>query len=54
MMASSGNTTSERLAELIRLRADRAGANCHKPGEMVEGAEVIIRLEFISHVISMW
>jgi putative SOS response-associated peptidase YedK len=30
------------LAELIRLQAERARANGHKPGEMVEGAEVIV------------
>ncbi|MGK9236356.1 SOS response-associated peptidase [Inquilinus limosus] len=41
-MASSESTTSERLAELIRLQAERARASGHKPGQMVEGAEVIV------------
>ena len=41
-MASSDSTTSERLAELVRLQAERARANGHKPGQMVEGAEIIV------------
>lgn len=42
VMASSESTTSERLAELVRLQAERARANGLKPGQMVEGAEVIV------------
>src|SRR5687767_12594990 len=42
VMASSESTTSERLAELVRLQADRARANGLKPEQMVEGAEVIV------------
>lgn len=41
-MASSESTTSERLAELARLQAERARANGLDPGQMVEGAEVIV------------
>lgn len=41
-MATSESVTSEHLAELIRLQAERARANGHKPGQMVEGAEVIV------------
>ena len=32
-----------RLAELVRLQAERARASGHKPGEMVEGAEGLSR-----------
>lgn len=42
VMASSESTTSERLAELARLQAERARANGLRPGQMVEGAEVIV------------
>ncbi len=41
-MASSESTTSERIAELMRLQEQRARANGHKPGEMVPGAEIIV------------
>lgn len=39
-MASFERMTSERVAELIRLQAERACANGHKPGQMVEAVEV--------------
>lgn len=42
VMASSESTSSDHLAELIRLQAERARANGHKPGQMVEGAEIIV------------
>lgn len=41
-MSSSESTASDHLADLVRLQAERARANGLKPGEMVEGAEIIV------------
>jgi putative SOS response-associated peptidase YedK len=41
-MSSSESTAGDHVADLIRLQAERARANGLKPGEMVEGAEVIV------------
>jgi putative SOS response-associated peptidase YedK len=41
-MTASERTTSERLADLVRLRDQRARVLGNRPGEMVPGAEIIV------------